>query len=91
MSDVKCPYCGAEQKINHDDGYGYEEGREFEQECGSCEKVFGFTTSISFHYEVLCIGGHDMEPAGGKWPTLWICSRCEHPEIRGRYKQEPAP
>ena len=24
-SDVECPYCGAEQEINHDDGYGYDE------------------------------------------------------------------
>lgn len=89
MSDVNCPYCGAEQEINHDDGYGYEEGRDFEQECVSCEKVFGFTTMISFHYEVKCIGGHDMEPAGEKWPTLWLCSRCAHPEFREPSKQEP--
>lgn len=26
MSDVKCPYCGNEQEINHDDGYGCEDG-----------------------------------------------------------------
>jgi hypothetical protein len=33
MSDVKCPYCGTEQEINHDDGYGYDEGKYYEQEC----------------------------------------------------------
>lgn len=26
MNDVNCPYCGAKQEINHDDGYGYAEG-----------------------------------------------------------------
>lgn len=25
-NDVECPYCGAEQEINHDDGQGYDEG-----------------------------------------------------------------
>jgi len=24
-NDVECPYCGAEQEINHDDGQGYDE------------------------------------------------------------------
>lgn len=49
--DVECPYCGEGQEINHDDGYGYEEDRRHEQQCGSCEKHFVFTTSISFYYE----------------------------------------
>jgi hypothetical protein len=51
MNDVNCPYCGKEQEINHDDGYGYVEDRVFEQECWSCGKVFTYTTSISFYYE----------------------------------------
>ena len=38
--DVYCPYCGAEQEINHDDGYGYEEDRRYQQQCGECEKTF---------------------------------------------------
>ena len=52
MSDVKCPYCGAEQDICHDDGYGYEEGKTYEQECVSCEKIFAYTTEVSFYYSV---------------------------------------
>ena len=35
MKDVDCPYCKAEQDINHDDGYGYEEDGMYEQECQS--------------------------------------------------------
>ena len=27
METVKCPYCGEEQYIDHEDGYGYEENR----------------------------------------------------------------
>jgi hypothetical protein len=83
MSDVNCPYCGAEQEINHDDGYGYDEDREHEQNCVSCTMTFKFTTSISYNYDVLCLDGdHNMEPAGDKWPDLWECSRCDFYELR---------
>lgn len=51
MSDIECPECGYGQQIDHDDGYGYEEGVLHEQECPECEKTFVFTTSISFYYE----------------------------------------
>ena len=51
MNDITCPYCGAEQDINHDDGYGYEEGVLHQQNCVECDKIFGFETSISFYYE----------------------------------------
>ena len=50
MKDIECPYCGEEQEINHDDGYGYEEDRCHEQECSNCEKSFVYTTSIHFYY-----------------------------------------
>ena len=49
--DIVCPYCHHPQDINHDDGYGYEEGQTHQQECGQCEKTFAYTTSISYHYE----------------------------------------
>ena len=49
--DVNCPYCGKGQDINHDDGYGYDEDDVFEQECSKCDKVFVYTTTISFYYE----------------------------------------
>jgi len=48
--DVVCPYCGSGVEINHDDGYGYEEDKTFEQECGSCGKTFVYTTTIVFYY-----------------------------------------
>lgn len=52
MTDVECPYCGAELDINHDDGYGYSESDIHQQQCGKCEKYFTYTTSISFYYDV---------------------------------------
>jgi transposase-like protein len=51
IDDVECPYCGEGQEINHDDGYGYEEGDRHEQSCSDCGKTFVFTTSISYYYE----------------------------------------
>lgn len=51
MGDINCPYCGTEQEICHDDGYGYEENTKHNQECGNCGKRFVFTTEISFYYE----------------------------------------
>lgn len=62
MSDITCPYCSAEIDICHDDGYGYEEDRIHQQECGKCRHTFTFTTSISFTYEpkaAACLNGGD--------------------------------
>lgn len=50
-NDIQCPYCGKEQEICHDDGYGYEEDRMWEQDCRSCGKTFGFKTTIMFSYK----------------------------------------
>lgn len=66
-TDVICPYCEKEQDINHDDGYGYQEGVTHNQQCGFCNKYFVFQTSISFDYEVdkaACLndGPHDFQP-----------------------------
>ena len=49
--DINCPYCGAGQEINHDDGFGYEENVKHQMHCGECDKNFVFTTSISYNYE----------------------------------------
>jgi len=85
MSDVKCPYCGTEQEINHDDGY--DESQEHEQACHRCDKEFKFTTSISFTYQVMCQNDdHVMVPSGDKWPHLYECERCEFTE-----RKEPTP
>lgn len=63
MYDIACPYCGAEQDIDHDDGgYGYEEDRTYQQECQRCETTFAYTTSVSFCYETAqapCMNGSD--------------------------------
>lgn len=86
MSDVNCPYCGKGNEINHDDGYGYEEGTEFEQECTHCRESFKFYTSISYNYEVHCRDGdHEMEPFGDEWPGMYECEKCDFYE---RVKEE---
>jgi len=84
MSDVNCPYCNAEQEIDHNDGYGYEEGVRHEQQCGECNKHFTFTTSISYYYEsekADCLNGaeHDFKPTQThpKEYTKMECSMCE--------------
>jgi len=62
MSDIESPYCGTEQEINHDDGFGYEEDIFHEQECNSCAKTFVFTTSIHFYYTASkadCLNGSE--------------------------------
>ena len=51
MNDLECPYCEKEFDINHDDGFGYQEGVKHQIECPHCEKTFVFETSISFYYE----------------------------------------
>lgn len=84
MYDVKCPYCDAEQEINHDDGYGYAEDGTYNQECGKCGKTFVYNTFISFDYEVRkadCMNGsnHDFKPSMTmpKCFTSMVCSMCD--------------
>lgn len=67
MKDAECPYCGAEIDINHDDGYGYQEGVTHQQQCGKCDKTFVYETSKSFYYDTAkadCLNGsdHDYKP-----------------------------
>lgn len=79
MSDAKCPYCKTEQEINHDDGYGYEDGETYEQQCTACEKAFKFTTAILYVYGVACQDGdHNLEPFGDRWPGMYECDKCDH-------------
>lgn len=49
--DMECPYCDADVKIDHDDGFGYEEDVKHQIRCDNCDKVFVFETSISYDYE----------------------------------------
>lgn len=83
MRDVECPYCGAEQEINHDDGIGFEENQIHEQECGDCEKIFAYTTSISFYYfasKADCLNGAEHKykvlTVYPKEATLMECGDC---------------
>jgi len=52
MEEVKCPYCGFEQEIDHQDGYGFEEDETYSQECCYCGMTFAYKTIINFDYEV---------------------------------------
>ena len=56
MSDCKCPYCGNDVEICHDDGYGYAEEETHQQGCPHCEKTFAFTTMIHFTYSAALLG-----------------------------------
>ncbi len=86
MHDTNCPYCNAEVEINHDDGYGYEEDKVYEQECSKCDHVFHFHTTICFYYETEkapCKNGepHDWKQMHGA-PSGWFtnqerCSYCD--------------
>lgn len=83
MSDVTCPYCKTEQEICHDDGYGYDDGEYFEQECVECDREFKFTTSITFSYQIFCHPeDHVMTGQGGNHPRLYCCENCDFFELR---------
>ena len=84
MSDVECPYCGADIEICHDDGFGYEEDLRHEYECPECEKMFVFTTSISIYHEAF--SADCLNDAEHKWKlsctyprkhSRWICEDCD--------------
>lgn len=66
MSEIECPYCGQEQNINHDDGFGYEEGVSHQMECCNCGKRFIFQTEMTYYYQAYkadCLNGepHDWQ------------------------------
>ncbi len=79
--DIECPYCGQEQNINHDDGFGYEEGVKHEMECEACDKYFTFETSISFYYEPYkadCLNGSDHNyKLNYTYPSQWTKMECQ--------------
>ena len=81
MNDVECPYCGAEVEINHDDGYGYEEDKIHEQQCGECDKTFVYQTSIHFSHEASkadCLnGGEHKYKRTSTYPPEFARMQCE--------------
>jgi hypothetical protein len=85
MIDFKCPYCGADQEVNHDDGAGYDENRLHEQECSDCEKTYVFDTAISFTYtpkKADCLNGAEHRLKFRKsWPheySKMCCQDCDY-------------
>lgn len=100
MSDyIECPYCGEEQKIDHDDGYGYDEGTIYRQECSGCGKSFAYETTISIFHEAFaapCIDGdaeHDWKETN-TFPRCYRKLRCsvcgEEKEIEGIEEERKA-
>lgn len=82
MSDTECPYCGKQQEINHDDGYGYDESETYQQECNDCGKTFIYNTSILFLYESSkadCLNGYSHEWKATKtYPKEFTKMECVH-------------
>ena len=79
--DIECPYCGHWQKVNHDDGQGYEEDVNHQMECEKCEKIFVFTTMVIYSYEsekadCLNDGNHDYKPTV-TFPKEFTMMRCK--------------
>ncbi len=95
MKDIECPYCSKELNINHDDGQGYAEDEVHQQQCGSCEKYFTFTTSIIYHYrphkaDCLNDGKHDYRRTK-TYPPEYAklrCSICDDEKPLLNYKYE---
>jgi transcription elongation factor Elf1 len=101
MSDFKCPYCGADHEVCHDDGFGYDEDKAHEDTCRACGKNFVFYTSISFDYrpkKADCLNGepHVLETSIShprKYSRM-RCRNCDHyrlataEEIAEFYKEE---
>mgnify|MGYP003493967466 FL=1 len=82
MSDMKCPYCGADEEVCHDDGHGYAEDERHEHECSECEKTFVFRTKIVFYYDPSkadCLNGADHElQFRQSWPKEYSRMCCNH-------------
>lgn len=91
MDNITCPYCNEEVEINHDDGYGYEEGVLFNQECGHCDNTFTYTTGIIFVYKAYkapCLNGgpHSWKDNQG-YPKGYqsnrhTCEWCDEEELK---------
>jgi hypothetical protein len=80
--DIECPYCEAEQEVNHDDGFGYDENTSHQMQCGFCNLNFVFQTSIIFHYnpakaDCLNDADHDFEPTC-TYPKEFTKMQCKH-------------
>ena len=62
MHKAECPYCGENNEINHDDGFGLEDDQQWEQECKYCGKIFIFQSSTQWYFhaeKAPCLNGED--------------------------------
>lgn len=89
MSDMQCPYCGADQEVCHDDGHGYAEDVRHEHTCSECEKTFVFTTMIVLYYtphKADCLNGspHELKMSSS-WPRRYSKMHCIHCD----YERQP--
>lgn len=91
MSDMECPYCGAGQEVCHDDGKGYEEGKNHEHRCTECKMKFVFQTTISFYYEpekADCLNGADHKlKMSSTYPREYSKMRCQDCD----FERKPTP
>jgi hypothetical protein len=93
FNNDKCPYCGADIEINHDDGYGTYEDVTYQQECSKCGKIFVFTTSIVLYYRLKkapCLNGgehkwKDINCGNEHFVYRRICEYC------GEFRQKVNP
>ena len=98
MRDVRCPYCDTDIEINHDDGFGYDEGTAHQQQCPDCLKSFIFYTHISFSYDAVradCLNddSHQWrdEVTGHPQWTRRRCKTCDKVEIQRVAAQQAKP
>lgn len=101
MTDITCPYCGAEDDDCVSDLWEYE-GDENEVECRSCEKEFSFSVQVTYSYETKrkeCEDGNH-EPMewgrydyGDKGYSLWSrdCKHCDEYQIEKTEYQADLP
>lgn len=64
MNNTECPYCGHEEDVCNEDGFGTDENETYRMECGGCGKTYGLTMTIHYHYEtkqVKCFNGGEHE------------------------------
>lgn len=85
MSDMKCPYCGADQEVCNDDGHGCDEDVRHEHTCSECDKTFVFTTYIRWHYtaeKADCLNDSEhklkMSSTNPRRYSKMRCCDCDH-------------
>ena len=85
MSDVKCPYGGYEQEIEHGGSYSYTEDIDHEYQCREFGDYFNYRIYIYYQYETECLeGDHKFDEwiAHGSGKEYRKCIRCDHTEWR---------